>query len=568
MAILIPEEPREFKPNSLEDIMFHALETGLTNDYYVVHSLQWTKTENDVFREFEADFVVFNPSKGMLVLEAKAGHVRCEQGVWKYGSGKRMNGDGPYQQARKNMHGISDRLAEAGLGTIKDNLKIVYGVWFPSLTKEELLSLALPPEAEPDITLTKESLLDPTPDIERIFSFGRIENNISRTMGEKLVKDFFCPYFDVVPSVSFTNDLSNYVFHRLLKEQSNVLNFLVDQKTAVINGAAGTGKTLIAVEKANRDARSGEKTLFLCYNSALKEKLSAGNENSNIDFYTIDGLACRLCNTPKADYARLKDKLGDYYCFTNFPYTHVIVDEGQDFGQEEIEESSILDSIKSIIEDTKENGSFFVFYDKLQLVQGEEVPEYIREADCKVTLYKNCRNTENIAKTALRPITERKPVLMDNYIPGTPTKLHFCEDADQAATRIDSIIDSLLARGLKDFIILTCKTEETSILSPYITKGKYIGRFRFSTCRKFKGLEADAVILIDVDETTFMPENVMRYYVGTSRARLNLDIVTAVTNEACINILTDSLNKTGKIKDPKRDLAKALNAIPVLKDPD
>lgn len=57
-----------------------------------------------------------------------------------------------------------------------------------------------------------------------------------------------------------------------------------------------------------------------------------------------------------------------------------------------------------------------MFYDRLQLVQSSHIPKYISEADCKLTLYRNCRNTENIAITSLKPISERTPKLYDGAI--------------------------------------------------------------------------------------------------------------------------------------------------------
>jgi KaiC/GvpD/RAD55 family RecA-like ATPase len=36
-----------------------------------------------------------------------------------------------------------------------------------------------------------------------------------------------------------------------------------------VAGAAGTGKTLLALEKAMRCAESGQRTLLTCYNNAL-----------------------------------------------------------------------------------------------------------------------------------------------------------------------------------------------------------------------------------------------------------------------------------------------------------
>ena len=83
----------------------------------------------------------------------------------------------------------------------------------------------------------------------------------------------------------------------------------------------------------------------------------------------------------------------------------------------------------------------------------------------------------------------------------------------------------------------------------------------FTTCRKFKGLEADAVILLDVDKTTFEPENVLVFYVGTSRARIKLEITAILSDNDCKDILTSILNYQGKVRRAKKDLAGALNAI-------
>ena len=83
----------------------------------------------------------------------------------------------------------------------------------------------------------------------------------------------------------------------------------------------------------------------------------------------------------------------------------------------------------------------------------------------------------------------------------------------------------------------------------------------FTTWRKFKGLEADVVILLDVDKTTFEQGNVVSFYVGTSRARIKLEIAAILSDDDCKEILTSTLNYQGKVRRAKKDFAGALNAV-------
>ena len=96
----------------------------------------------------------------------------------------------------------------------------------------------------------------------------------------------------------------------------------------------------------------------------------------------------------------------------------------------------------------------------------------------------------------------------------------------------------------------------------------YTSTTSLSHISKFKGLEADAVILVDVDKTTFTGndgQNVLLYYVGTSRARLRLDVIAQLDDSDCLAVL-EALDKAGKAKRPRRDLARALNAVAQIAD--
>ena len=67
MAILIPEKPHQFDPASQEGLMFDALKL-LSDDYYVFHSFRITSVNDNMFRESETDFVIFNRKLGVLCL--------------------------------------------------------------------------------------------------------------------------------------------------------------------------------------------------------------------------------------------------------------------------------------------------------------------------------------------------------------------------------------------------------------------------------------------------------------------------------------------------------------------
>ncbi len=75
---------------------------------------------------------------------------------------------------------------------------------------------------------------------------------------------------------------------RLTEEQMTVLEFVPDLPWVVIRGAAGTGKTLVAMEKARLLAAAGSRVLFLCYNRELARKLAGETDTFTVtNFHTL-----------------------------------------------------------------------------------------------------------------------------------------------------------------------------------------------------------------------------------------------------------------------------------------
>ena len=165
----------------------------------------------------------------------------------------------------------------------------------------------LPEEAPLELILTQESENDLDAAIKRIFSLEtRFETSLSNKDKDILLNRVLAPQFGTISLAEYRRGHEKVVFFFFLKEQVALLEYLEEQNNAIINGLAGTGKTVMAKEKALRHADKGEKVLFLCYNSKLKEYLSRSYPHENIDYYTIGGFACSKCGTPTPDYRALR----------------------------------------------------------------------------------------------------------------------------------------------------------------------------------------------------------------------------------------------------------------------
>lgn len=565
MAIMIPSYPYGYSPESREDDIFFGLEK-LPNDYFVFHSFKFNSMKGSTWKEKEIDFLIYHREKGILAVEAKAGEVWCDHGIWRYASGIEMKN--PFKQAEEGRWRIVDKLNDIqkfDRDKITDKCKILFAVWFPSITRNGLKNIVLPQYADPNIILTADDLNDPQETIDRILAtevevkHNKIQTNLSDKDNDFLLNDVLCPEFKIIPPKSYELDYKRKRFDAMIAEQSNILNYLEYQRNAVINGVAGTGKTMIAVEKARRHSEKGEPVLFLCFNSKLKEHLEKAYPYENVSYYTIDGFACKMCSTPTPDFDYLESVLLDYDDNKNeFPYRHVIIDEGQDFGQDRMHADSIFALLEDIVLKT-ETGSFYVFYDKLQMIQSDHVPKFIEDADCKLTLYKNCRNTKRIAETSFRPLKlDKLPKLFDSALTGESPMIAFCP-SDKMQDVLDEVIKKSVVQGMENIQIVSCSPSGQSAVKNRVVNELYTQKNRkvpFTTVRKFKGLEADHVILIDVDKELLMKDS-MLFYVGSSRAKFQLTVIVDMDSDDC----TETIKYFGssvKKHNPEESLAKLL----------
>lgn len=579
MAITIPSACLDFDPRSKEDQMFQALKK-LPDNYYVLYSVHLYDTVHAYYDEdgrqvrypagfeHEVDFLIFVPDEKAIVIEAKAPRyagdtdhgIRYdpEQRRWLL-NGQPMAHNGPFEQASQNRHWITQAIKNRFGDDDKQSLASRFNaysfstVWFPCISQGTLSGMALPADVgDKSQILTMEALENPKSFLDRIhpsdFSHSDLQP-LGKEEIEYLLSNFFAPPLNFRPSNNYLRDSREGALKSFTKAQSDILYFLEDQHFAAVAGKAGTGKTFVACQKARIEAEKGESVLFLCYNSLLEKHLQRlfndeGKNNpkiKNIQVDTIDGFACRWCRTSTACYDKLYEDLDSHP--EKFTFQNVIVDEAQDFGKEEIsdcgtasESSAGILNILRVLMSLKE-GDYYVFYDKDQLVNNKRPPEILIDPDCKITLYKNCRNTKAIASTSLSSI---HPDLRENTVksalPGEPPTFIFTTKENE--TKALNTLLSSLPLSKESVTILTPSTYYTALNYDEDVYKFHGQKIPFFTCRRFKGLESDTIILVDISKSEFI-DNDRNFYVGSSRAKFKLFVITTLTKEDCADILRE-----------------------------
>lgn len=572
MAQMIPQTMEEDNNSFGERQVFEALQK-LPDEYTVFHSVRWNdRNDKNTMVYGESDFTVFHPQKGLIVIEVKSGGIECINNTWTYirtDNGERHSMKNPLKQADRSKYRfidlLEDVLADSQYTGHPQYCMVESAVWFPSVSRRDVIGV-LPMEFHPEIVLLENALESPQKYIDGIYDFyeGRKHTRLDHTP-EETILDAFSPLYRVMPSLRSKRLEQEEVFVRLTREQNSLLDYLEEQRVASIQGAAGTGKTWLAIEKARRLAGSG-RVLFLCFNQFLRVFLQdLKNDNpqkyENIDFYNLPQLVCQKMKVPLVEHDDIIRFLENYDAY-DWEYTHILIDEGQDFDDEQIEKLYEI----ALLQD----GAFYVFFDKNQFVQGREFPNWLRNSECRLVLNLNCRNTFSIADTSGKPISV-EPKVKNKGVKGDMPRFYVCENKKDGLKKLSMLIDQYRNNGYayRQICILTVKTEASSLLSGVERIGNHSIRTTrgnsnvlFTTARKFKGLEADAIIIIDVDIDTFANEESKRlFYVGASRAKHQLDIVYVGDKKGLGDLVADISDK--KYPTPVMGIARSLNVKPV-----
>ncbi len=567
MAVFIPDiKPDDFNNSPGEKEVYEALKL-LGKDYTVFYSLSWISIGND--RTIgEADFVIFHPAQGIMVIEVKSGEIEYKHGSWiqtnrSSGVKKEIY---PYDQARKSQFEILERLRNRRNKTEFRLPMLCYAVWFPSIEYKQ--TDELPAEAAQEITFDKKSLLRAQDAIDTAFAFWKdklhFKSSLLSDYDVKTVMNVMCPYFHAVPKLGTSMNDAEKIYIRLTNQQTALLDFLVEQKTAAIHGLAGTGKTVLAIEKVKMLAEQGESVLFLCYNSFLRDSLRENNTIPGVVFHNAHSLAFEIMGSTESKIDDVLEEFEEYlevvFDKDNWKYKNIIIDEGQDL------DDRLLNRLYDLCKSQK--GCFYVFYDRNQFIMKNRQPHWIEDAECRLVLHKNCRNTAEIFKTACSIIG--RDSLSLNEIHGDTPFLRFYSTEKELNVIIEAFLEKMKKEDVQaeKITILSASTIKNSFVSlsqKYagfeLSETKEPGKVHFTTIRKFKGLESDAILIVDASMIGLKSDEDKRLlYVGASRAKNYLEIaMNQDVSDSDIGEYIRALNPNRVLPKNKKGLKRLFN---------
>ncbi|MHB8836497.1 MAG: nuclease-related domain-containing DEAD/DEAH box helicase [Candidatus Methylomirabilia bacterium] len=554
---MVPPAPPLWRPGWFaEKNLFEALRSGLPDEYHVFHDYAYLGSVQP--REGAIDFLVVHRELGLLAIECKGEGVHLRgDGTWmRLGPGSREESldESPFRQSQRHIKELVEELRPKiaqlfpELGSA---FPFVYGhaVAFPSAGADRLGPL--PAEVSPRIVLFGEDLTRLGTRVPEILGYWGSGRPPVRVLDERQFTQFrkhiLLPRWKLAPTFGARLELDSQAIVRLSDEQVEVLRSLVSARRLCVRGGAGSGKTLLALELARTAALEGRQVLLTCFNIALARWLgetiaSWGRLAERVRVATFHDL-CReaaaatgdLPPAPPAGDKRataaywnelLPDRLLAALESGRLPrYDAVVVDEGQDFHRD------WFDLLEGLLRNPQ-RGSFVIFYDPAQDIFGTgcKLPDYPATA-----LGVNFRNTRSIAGF-LQGLAELAAAPFSRNPEGEPPVFHRQpHSAAAAAEAVDRLVDELVnekhvppgritviaphTRGNSCLCGIDHLAGQRLSTDPLDRAGAVL----CTTIHKFKGLESDVVVLIDVREDDLFCGRAF-LYTAAARARVLLHV--------------------------------------------
>ena len=526
MAQMIPEECDLTRRPISEQIVFSVLKENLSDEWKVFHSFDYlTRDLSYKLWDGEIDFLLYHPVRGFLVIEVKGGTIAYRKGQW-YQEDRKID---PVEQAKRNKYAVLN-LLENKLHRTAIPMRFAHAVCFPSCSGKKVW----PAEAQ-DIVITGDDLDSIEHFVCHLLANTPLPLSIQGVVSDAEIMQVLSPMFEYGAKLTDRMDIDEKQFFLFTEQQCAILDALEHFHRLQICGCAGSGKTIMAIKKAERLAMQGKKVLLLCYNQMLAKYLKKSVKKYNeIKADAFFEFCIDLLKVPKEQieqyrsnprlYSEALPKLMKSYIEKKFLcYDAVIVDEGQDFIPEAWDIISML---------AAEGGDFYIFYDPDQNIYTKELklPDF---GIPPVVLNKNCRNTKKIFE-ALQPYQSIQSQILENTPAGADVHiLH-----GDCLLNLERQLDKLLTYekiSTQDVVILGAHSLEHTSLCDKTQIGKYKiitqdkcpakSEVRYFTYMKYKGCESKVVILFEVDENDPRWSDRRGIYTAMRRAMHNLIIL-------------------------------------------
>ncbi|MFN4350532.1 MAG: NERD domain-containing protein [Hylemonella sp.] len=568
MARMIPPLVAADAPRGERQLFAKLRDDPMARDWLVLHSFD---IRRHVARaEGEADMLIVAPGLGVLCIEVKGCNVVREGGLWKYSyEPPKTSTVGPFRQASQAAHSIRQYLTrkDPSLGSLLFHSAVLF-------TEIDFADRSL--EWEPWQIIGRTDFLRfpistlVTRVLEAAHSQCRARKPVPAWYGSQSrptlrqlesALRLLRPDFEYVASARNDVELAEAAVRRFTEEQFEALDHLEDNRRVIFKGPAGTGKTFLAVEAARRAVRNGCSVALVCFNGLLAgwlkretEAIAKEAKARSIAFYVgnLSGLMRSIAELDvpaKADSEfwgvelpmRAVDALLTDSRETQ-SFDLLLVDEAQDLLSD-----PFLDVMELLLKGGLGSGHWAMFGDfERQAIYADKsatlgVDRLKARTAASVSTYRlriNCRNATRIAEAV---------TITSGLSPGYSRILNTTDSADvdpvfyRSASHQGELLLATIATLLKSFapaeiVVLSMRADASSCVArqsreqagwhftSYREESESGASIRYSTVHAFKGLEAPAVVLTDIEGIDDEQAKAL-LYVGMSRARVRLHIL-------------------------------------------
>lgn len=463
---------------------------------------------HDYKRLSEADFVLVRPG-ALLVLEVKGGDISVSNdGMWRFASGRGeaiVKSESPMKQAESGMWAVGGLLRAAKL---KEPAVIGYAVVFPftNWPKGKM------PELPDDLVIDRSACID-------VENFERAITVVEKFWTERAIVSGRKPYaIDVAkyenalrPSFHAVESLASITrglkeeSAQLTQEQISALDAIAANPRIVLEGPAGTGKTLLCAAWTNASVRSGERVLLVVPTMGLRSLMEQ---------------ACPGATVVLADDVQGIMHDGEsYHC--------AIIDEGQCFGTAEF-----LTRLDAVLVGGIEAGKWRWAMDRVNQADSpmdQNVMDVLRRHSTRCDLSANLRSA--------RPIVEHLRLMLGaDMTVGRMISFGITprfDDVDSASIvdHATGVLDDWISQGVvpSDITVITASSSTGTLIGAMPMAAEDSSHPRdtilVTDANSFRGLESPWVLVV-LDEPNPDGFELSRWlYLAMSRARVALCVL-------------------------------------------